>query len=234
MIEKLELFLIQIIILMLFLSKGGDLMLFEFWGSRACFTRPELKVERYSYDIPTPSALRGMISAIYWHPSIDWLIDRIYVLNPIRDSLIKRNEVNSIIQIPNIKSLANSYIYANQDREQRSSRILIDVHYVVQAHFQMTNKAGENDTPAKIVSIVNRRLEHGQCFNTPYLGCREFSCNFSKWPDDKEIMPISDSKDFGLMLYDLDYSDPNNITPMYYHAIMNNGVVDVSKKEVFR
>lgn len=211
-------------------------MLFEFWGPRACFTRPELKVERYSYDIPTPAALRGMISAIYWHPSIEWKIDKIYVLNPIRYEIIKRNEISKVI--PKIHSAEDAFKYriiADNDREQRSSRILTDVHYVVDAHFEMQNdKAGIGDSPDKIVAIVSRRLKKGQCFNTPYMGCREFSCNFGRWPDESTIPAIEDSRDLGLMLYDLDYSSPGDIKPMYFHAVMRHGVVDVCNAEVLK
>lgn len=211
-------------------------MLFEFQGLRACFTRPELKVERYSYDVPTPAALRGMISAIYWHPSIEWKIDKIYVLNKIRHEIIKRNEVGKII--PSIRSAEEAFesrINANKFREQRSSRILMDVHYVVDAHFEMRpDKAGPDDNPDKVVAIVARRLEKGQCFSTPYMGCREFSCAFGRWPEEKAIPAIDDSKDFGIMLYDLDYSDPSNIRPMYFHAVMDQGVIDVGNAEVLR
>lgn len=209
-------------------------MLFEFWGPRACFTRPELKVERYSYDIPTPAALRGMISAIYWHPSIEWRIDKIYVLNPIRYEIIKRNEIGKIVpQIRSAEDAFKSRIIADRDREQRSSRILTDVHYVVDAHFEMQDdKAGCDDSPDKVVAIVARRLEKGQCFSTPYMGCREFSCNFGRWPDGMNVPTIEDSRDFGIMLYDLDYSNVRDVRPMYFHAVMNHGVIDVGNAEV--
>ncbi|MBO8436840.1 MAG: type I-C CRISPR-associated protein Cas5 [Spirochaetes bacterium] len=211
-------------------------MIFEFWGPRACFTRPELKVERYSYDIPTPSALRAMISAIYWHPSIEWKIDRIHVLNPIRSEIIKRNEINK--RTPRINDPAEVYksvIYIDSDtREPRTSRILIDVHYVIEAHFAMTDKCSPDDTPGKVCAIVSRRLEKGQCFSTPYFGCREFSAFFRQWLDGEEIPAIHEDRDFGLMLYDLDYSNPDCITPLYFHAVMKNGVIDVSSAEVLR
>lgn len=210
-------------------------MLFEFWGPRACFSMPELKTERYSYDIPTPSALRGMISAIYWHPSIEWKINKIYILNPIRSERIKRNEIGKTIPlINNAETAFSSVIIANQHIQQRAARILRDVHYVVSASFIMTDKAYPEDNPDKISAIVNRRLEHGSCFTQPYFGCREFSSAFRKWPEKEPIKTISDNRDFGLMLYDLDYSNPSDIRPMYYHAIMKNGIVDVSNAEVFR
>lgn len=213
-------------------------MLFEFWGPRACFTRPELKVERFTYCIPTPAALKGMISAIYWHPGIEWKIDKIYVLNPIRYETLKRNEVGKIIPlIRKADDVFNSRIMTNNKdvRVQRSSRVLVDVHYVVDAHFIMNaDKAGSNDTPDKIVAIIARRLEKGQCFNTPYLGCREFSCSFRRWPEGETIPTIMESQDFGIMLYDLDYSDPQNIKPMYFHAIMEQGVIDVNNVEVLK
>lgn len=216
-------------------------MFFEFWGARACFTRPELKAERYSYDVPTPSAVRGMISAIYWHPSIEWKIDKIYVLNPIRDENIKRNELKGKLSADIVLKALNtnkiSDISMSVDATtimQRTSRILCDVHYVVEAHFIFTSAASSEDTSGKVISIVQRRLEKGQCFNTPYLGCREFSASFGEWPRDKQIPAIGESRDFGLMLYDLDYSDPSNIMPIYYHSVMVNGVIDVQNAEVYR
>lgn len=211
-------------------------MLFEFWGPRACFSRPELKVERYSYDVPTPSALRGMISAIYWHPSIEWKIQSIYVLNPIRSEVIKVNELGRRIpRIRDAKTAFSSVIVANQStRVQRSERILLDVHYVVSARFEMTRNDDPNYNPDKVYAIVSRRLASGSCFSTPYFGCREFSAGFARWPDDKPIEPIAESRDFGLMLYDLDYSNPADIRPMYFHAVMENGTIDVSSVEVLR
>lgn len=211
-------------------------MLFEFWGPRACFSMPELKTERYSYDIPTPSALRGMISAIYWHPSIEWKINKIFILNPIRSERIKRNEIGRKIPlIKNAGSVYSSVIIADQDvREQRATRILRDVRYVVSASFIMTDNASSEDNPNKISAIVNRRLEHGSCFTQPYLGCREFSAAFRKWPENIPIETIHENRDFGLMLYDLDYSNPSDIRPMYFHAIMENGIVDVLNAEVFK
>ena len=213
-------------------------MLFEFWGERACFSRPELKVERYSYDIPTPSALRGMIEAIYWHPSIVWMIDRLYVLNPIRQGMIKRNEVSKVvpcIRTTDMNSFLTGMDVTSKDvRDQRASRILIDVHYVVDAHFNFTDKAGRDDNSGKVSSIVRRRLEKGQCFSTPYLGCREFSASFRGWPDGVQIPSIDTDMDFGLMLYDLDYSNPERIKPTFFHAIMKHGVVEIGNVEVMR
>ena len=214
-------------------------MLFEFWGDRACFSRPELKVERYSYDIPTPSALRGMISAIYWHPSIEWKIDRLYVLNPIKQGMIKRNEVNKIVPRINFNSLEDTFpsiidISSRSVRDQRSSRILIDVHYVVEAHFNFTDKARCNDNPGKVSAILKRRLEKGQCFSTPYLGCREFSASFGEWSDYNQIPAIEEDADFGLMLYDLDYSNPRSIVPTFFHAIMKQGIVEIQNVEILR
>ena len=211
-------------------------MIFEFWGRYACFSRPELKVEKYSYDIPTPSALRCMISGIYWHPGIIWRIEKFHVLNPIRHEIIKRNEIGRVVPlIRNAETALSSVIVADQSvREQRSARILRDVHYAVSARFEITDKASPCDNEGKVLSIVNRRLESGQCFSQPYFGCREFAASFRKWPEGKPIEAIHESRDFGLMLYDLDYSDPADIRPMYFHAVMEDGVVDVQNAEVLR
>ena len=210
----------------------------EVWGPYALFSRPELKVEKVSYDVPTPSAARGMVEAVYFHPGLRWHIDRIYILNPISFTNIRRNEVLSKISARNVRQAAQGgrqelYLAAPQEIVQRSSLLLQDVHYVIEAHFEMTGKAAPSDNPGKFQDIVTRRMEKGQCFSTPYLGCKEFPASFRRWPGGP-IRTIDETRDLGLMLYDFDYTDPQNITPTYFRARLENGVLDVRNCEVFR
>ena len=159
----------------------------EVWGAYALFSRPELKVERVSYDVPTPSAARGIVEAVYYHPGLRWVIDRIHVLNPIRFVSIRCNEVTDKISGRNVRQAAQGggqplYLVTSQKIVQRSSLLLQDVHYVIEAHFEMTDKAAPSDNPGKFQDIVTRRMERGQCFHTPYFGCREFPVSFRRWP----------------------------------------------------
>ena len=159
----------------------------EVWGPYALFSRPELKVEKVSYDVPTPSAARGMVEAVYFHPGLRWRIDRIHILNPISFTSIRRNEVLSKISARNVRQAAQGgrqelYLATPQEIVQRSSLLLQDVHYVIEAHFEMTSKAAPSDNPGKFQDIVTRRMEKGQCFTTPYLGCKEFPASFRRWP----------------------------------------------------
>ena len=175
----------------------------EVWGPYALFTRGEMKVERVSYDVPTPSAARGIVESLYYHPGIRWHIRRIYVLNPIEFTTIRRNEVKS-------KILGS------------------------EAEFEMLpEKAAPGDNPGKFQDIVTRRMRKGQCFSTPYFGCREFPAHFKQW-EGGPIPTIDETRDLGFMLYDFDYSDPQNITPLYFRAKMEHGVIQVAGCEVFR
>ena len=210
----------------------------EVWGPYALFSRPELKVEKVSYDVPTPSAARGIVEAVYFHPGLRWHIDRIYVLNPISFTSIRRNEVLSKISARNVRQAAQGgrqelYLAAPQEIVQRSSLLLQDVHYVIEAHFEMTSKAAPSDNPGKFQDIVTRRMEKGQCYTTPYLGCREFSASCRRWAGGP-IKTIHETRDLGLMLYDFDYTDPQNITPTYFRAKLENGILNVRDCEVFR
>ena len=210
----------------------------EVWGPYALFSRPELKVEKVSYDVPTPSAARGIVEAVYFHPGLRWHIDRIYVLNPISFTSIRRNEVLSKISARNVRQAAQGgrqelYLAAPQEIVQRSSLLLQDVHYVIEAHFEMTSKAAPSDNPGKFQDIVTRRMEKGQCYTTPYFGCREFSASFRRWAGGP-IKTIHETRDLGLMLYDFDYTDPQNITPTYFRAKLENGILNVRDCEVFR
>ena len=211
------------------------------WGNYALFSRPELKVERYSYDIITPSAARGILEAIYWHPGMRWIIDKIYVKNPIQFTSVRRNEVKSKILASNVLQAYNGadkplYISTKEDIVQRASQLLCNVSYTIEAHFEMTEKANASDNPGKFKDIIMRRLRKGECFHMPYLGCREFPANFALC-EEEEIHTAYDvvvEKDLGLMLYDMDYSDPENIQPMFFRAVMRHGVVDLRDCEVLR
>ena len=210
----------------------------EVWGAYALFSRPELKVERVSYDVPTPSAARGIVEAVYYHPGLRWVIDRIHVLNPIRFVSIRRNEVTDKISGRNVRQAAQGggqplYLVSSQKIVQRSSLLLQDVHYAIEAHFEMTDKAAPSDNPGKFQDIVTRRMERGQCFHTPYFGCREFPVSFRRWPGGP-IPTIDETRDLGLMLYDFDYSDPAAITPTYFRARLEHGVLNTQNCEVFR
>lgn len=210
----------------------------EVRGDRALFTRPEMKVERVSYDAPTPSAVRGMLEAVYFHPGLVWRIDKIYVLNPIQFTNIRRNEVDAKILASDLRSVAQGgtkplYIATMDSIQQRAAMMLKDVHYVIEAHFDMTDKANPSDNPGKFQDIIKRRLRSGQCFSQPYLGCRECTADFRLW-EGGEIETIQETRDLGWMLYDMDYSNPANITPMFFRAKMVNGVVDVANCEVVR
>jgi len=210
----------------------------EVWGKDALFTRPEMKTERVSYDVITPSAARGIIESIYFHPGLRWIIDRIYVLSPIRFANLRRNEVKSKISAANAMSIANGtnktpYLVTGSDIQQRAAMMLQDVHYVIEAHFEMTDKANASDNPGKFQDIVKRRLRRGQCYSQPYLGCRECTAHVQLWEQGK-IPAIRETRDLGWMLYDMDYSDLQNIQPVFFRAQMVDGVIDLRDCEVVR
>ena len=200
------------------------------WGDYACFTRPEMKVERVSYDVITPSAARGILEAIHWKPAIRWRIDRLHVLNPIRLQNIRRNEVASKIPAGNVKSamtkgdLSGLYMNVDEHRQQRAMLALRDVAYVIEAHFEMTDKA-EDDSPAKHYDMFRRRAEKGQCFHRPALGVREFAADF-EWVEEEPVSQLNGTRDLGWMLYDIDFA--NNCTPQFFRAEMVDGVIDVA------
>ena len=219
----------------------GDGVKVNVWGDYALFSRPELKVERYSYDIITPSAARGILEAIYWHPGMRWIIDKIYVKNPIQFTSVRRNEVKSKILASNVLQAYNGadktlYISTKEDIVQRASQLLCNVSYTIEAHFEMTEKANTSDNPGKFKDIIMRRLRKGECFHAPYFGCREFPANFALC-EEEEIHTAYDvvaEKDLGIVLFDMDYSDPENIKPMFFRAVMRQGVVDLRDCEVLR
>lgn len=200
-------------------------------GRHACFTRPELKVERVSYDIITPSAARGILEAIHWKPAIRWVVDRIHVLKPIRFETIRRNEVASKIPVRkagkamSAGDLQGLGLAVEEDRQQRAMLCLADVAYGIEAHFEMTARAGPEDNPGKHVDMFRRRAAKGQCFHQPSLGMREFPADFALMEEFPDAIP--ETRDLGWMLYDIDYA--NHRAPVSYRAWMENGVVDVAR-----
>lgn len=203
-------------------------------GERALFTRPEMKAERVSYDVITPSAARGILEAIHWKPAIRWVIDKIHVLEPIRFENIRRNEVGSKISARNVTEAMNAgrldglALYVDEDRQQRASTLLRDVAYVIEAHFELTAKAGD-DTEAKHAEMFRRRASSGQCFHQPCLGTREFPAEFELIdgpPPPSRLPPEQRDRDLGWMLYDIDFA--NNMTPLFYRPQMVDGIIDVA------
>ena len=210
----------------------------EVWGDYALFTRPELKVERVSYDVMTPSAARGIVEAIYWHPGLRWHIDRVHVMSPISFTNIRRNEVKDKISAANVRSVMNGTnrplaIYTGESIQQRASMVLTNVRYVIDAHFTMTDKANPTDSEGKFIDIARRRLERGQCYHQPCFGCREFPANFRAWQGGA-VPAIPETRPLGIMLYDMDYSNTRDIQPMFFMAELTNGVLEVAGKEVLR
>ena len=211
----------------------------EAWGDYALFTRPEMKVERVSYDVITPSAARGLIEAVYWKPAIKWIIDKIHVCNPIEFTNIRRNEVKSKLNSNNAKSAMNgtaeiSPIYTSKDIQQRASMLLKNVRYIIEAHFELTDKAGESDTVEKHFNIALRRLRNGQCFHQPCFGCREFPAFFRLYEGEEIEKCCHESRDLGYMLYDMDFSDTDDISPVFFRAVMKDGVIDLRDCEAVR
>jgi CRISPR-associated protein Cas5d len=201
-------------------------------GPRAIFTRPELKVERISYPVITPSAARGVFEAILWKPAIRWRIHRIAVLNPIEWTSFRRNEVNNRAVAPAVAVINDGGLapvqFAESDRSQRNTVALRDVAYEIEASFEMTDRAGKDDSEAKFADMFRRRVSKGQHFHQPYLGCRE--CIADVLPSDGKQVAISESKDLGLMLYDIDFSQKDR-RPFFYHAEMKNGIITVPSFE---
>ena len=213
----------------------------EVWGEYGLFSRLELKVERVSYDVITPSAARGIMESIFWHPGLRYVIDKIYVLSNIQYANIRRNEVKSKILSSKVKTAMQSgriddlYINTKEDIVQRAALVLKNPHYVIESHFDMTDKANASDNPGKFQDIIKRRISKGQCFHTPYFGCREFPVKYRLY--DFDVVPTvydEEVKDLGLMLYDFDYRNPNEITPMFFRAKLEKGVLDLRKCEVLR
>ena len=200
-------------------------------GPYACFTRPEMKVERVSYDVMTPSAARGILEAVYWKPQIAWVIDRIHVLNPIRFSNVRRNEVGArgpsartLKSYMSGKSGAALGLRIEDERQQRATTLLVDVDYVIDAHFVVLDPS---EHPRKHYEVFQRRAMRGQRFHQPYLGCREFDADV-EWAGD--VVPDTDpqlagERDLGWMLLDIDYRNDNQ--PIFFRATLRDGILDV-------
>jgi CRISPR-associated protein Cas5d len=211
----------------------------EVSGDFACFTRPEMKVERVSYDVITPSAARAIFEAILWKPAIRWQITRIEVLNPINWITVRRNEVGKVFSAPTAKQIKGESsepmgLYVEEERQQRAGLFLRDVKYRIFADLHYDPTKDPEAEYGKYAAMFERRAGKGQCFNQPYLGCREFSCSFRLINKDKlatETLPIAEDKALGWMLYDLDYSNRDNPTPRFFNASLKQGVVAVPEWE---
>lgn len=206
-------------------------IMLEVWGDYACFSRPEMKVERVSYEMITPSAARGLLESIFWHPGMKWVIDRIRVCAPIRFTNIRRNEVKDVLSARNAKTLMENggeiYLATTKSIQQRAAMLLRNVRYVIEAHFEMTEEASATDNPAKFQTMMCRRVEKGQFYHQPYFGTREFPAHFRACtaiptcPDE-----LRGECDLGWMLLDMEYNE-ENVTPHFFHAILKDGVLEV-------
>ncbi len=209
----------------------------EVWGDYALFTRPEMKTERVSYDVMTPSAARGLLESIFWHPGMQYQIQRIHVCAPIKFSNLRRNEVMTRANLRNAKTVMEQgkgelYIASFQCIQQRAAMLLRDVHYVIDAKFSMTENAAESDNPGKFQDIIKRRIKRGAFYSKPYFGCREFPAHFKEC----EALPpcpreLKGTTDLGYMLWDMDYSDPENITPLFFRAKLKDGVLEIPTRD---
>ncbi len=197
-------------------------------GPLACFTRPELKVERVSYPVMTPSAARGLLEAILWKPAIYWHIERIHVLNEINFISFRRNEVDIKASVPSQKTVDKGgpapLFFATENRSQRNTVALRDVDYVIEAYFSMTEKAGEDDNISKFVDMFNRRVKKGQNFYQPYFGCREFAAQFM--PADECPPPAQITKELGIMLWDIEHKETKK-RPLFFIAKLEDGILEV-------
>ncbi|MBE0411196.1 MAG: type I-C CRISPR-associated protein Cas5 [Anaerolineales bacterium] len=210
-------------------------------GPYALFTRPEMKVERVSYDMITPSAARGIIEAVYWKPAIRWVVDKIHVLKEIEFTNIRRNEVSDKASTSKALQLMKGskdqfYLASTEKRQQRASTVLRDVDYVIQAHFELiSDNADQDDTEEKHYNIVVRRLRKGQFFHAPYLGTREFGAQVDLIEnDDIPPSPLKGTQELGWMLFDLDFSNPKDIKPSFFKATLVDGVLDLSNIQPVR
>jgi CRISPR-associated protein Cas5d len=200
------------------------------WGDFACFTRPEMKVERVSYEVMTPSAARGVLEAVLWKPAIRWEVFRIDVLRPVRWVSVRRNEVGSVVPTRAVLAAMGGGggalgVYVEEERQQRAGLFLRDVEYVIHARFHLTPRAGREDSVAKFADMFRRRASRGQCMMQPYLGCREFAAHFGPVGDGEAVVPIDETRDLGWMLHDLDYD--GGAAPRFFEAELNAGSLHV-------
>lgn len=203
------------------------------WGEYACFTRPEMKVERVSYDVMTPSAARGILEAIYWKPAIAWVVNRIHVLNPIRFDNIRRNELSGKLSLNKVKTAMDDgcspvEVFIEDERQQRAALILRDVAYVIEAHFSI-REANDNN-PSKHKEMFDRRALKGQCFQNPYLGCREFPAHFEPVTGEIPTSVLEGESDLGWMLHDIDFK--KGMKARFFRAIMRNGIIEVPPRNI--
>ncbi|MBS3938931.1 MAG: type I-C CRISPR-associated protein Cas5 [Peptococcaceae bacterium] len=225
----------------------------EVWGEYACFTRPEMKVERVSYDVMTPSAARAIFESIFWKPEIQWHVNKIEVLNPIRWMSVRRNEVGKKAAAPTAKQLSGEAgkplgLFIEEERQQRAGLFLRDVRYRIHGHFdlkarppapvepsgRLADETGAINLEAKYAAMFERRAKKGQCFHRPYLGCREFACDFKLVETGGEaVILIDETRDLGFMFYDWCFSDDGNEPqPMFFRAMLENGSVDTRFSKV--
>lgn len=233
----------------------------EVWGEYACFTRPEMKVERVSYEVITPSAARAIFEAILWKPAIKWNITRVEVLNPIKWVSVRRNEVGKRVTSPTASMLKGgtaepSGLYIEDERQQRAGLFLKDVRYRLYAYFDFippaqrkANKAitpeywadnaeetdfsRQDENASKYAAMFGRRARKGQCFHRPYFGCREFAAAFRLVEDqENKPEPLNESRELGWMLYDMNFENPENVRPLFFKGRMENGVIDTDHRNV--
>lgn len=234
----------------------------EVWGDYACFTRPEMKVERVSYDVMTPSAARAIFESILWKPAVRWNVTKIEVMNPIKWISVRRNEVGKIVSGPTARQMSGERgepmgIFIEEDRQQRAGLFLRDVRYRIHGYFDFIppERRAENysvapefwadvqeqdeivrmdETPAKYAAMFERRAKKGQCFHRPYLGCREFACDFRLIDSSDETSePIDETRDLGFMLYDINFEpDITNPTAQFFRASIEKGIVNTDRREV--
>lgn len=233
----------------------------EVWGDYACFTRPEMKVERVSYDVITPSAARAIFEAILWKPAIKWNVTKIEVLNSIQWMSVRRNEVGKVIPNPSVRHMSGEVstalgMFIEDERQQRAGLFLRDVRYRIHGYFDFvplqqrkanTIASGEywadehefltnrrlDESEAKYAAMFERRAKKGQCFHRPYLGCREFACYFRLVdPNEELLQPIDKSQDLGFMLYDIDFESPSDPKPLFFRADMRKGVINTDRRKI--
>lgn len=217
-------------------STKSRTMRLKVWGDNACFTRPEMKVERVSYDVMTPSAARGVLEAILWKPAIRWHVEQIDVLKPIRWESVRRNEVGSVM------SPRSNGLFIEDQRQQRAALLLREVAYTIHACFEMTVPPDERNNVIKFQEMFICRASKGKCFNQPYLGTREFSANFALIPHDQaQPEPITETQDLGFMLYDMFHDsskDANHVhscgdscRPSFFRAELKGGKMMVPPRD---
>lgn len=210
--------------------RGGDMaygIKLKVWGDYACFTRPEMKVERVSYDVMTPSAARGILEAIYWQHAIRWEVDCIHVMKPVKFTNVRRNEVGIKLSPKAVNAAMKGgpapVLFVEDERQQRAGLILRDVEYIIEAHYELTDSPDDN--PGRHHEVFTRRARKGQCYRQPVLGCREFPAHFELIDGSVPLSPLSGEKDLGWMLYGIDYS--NGESPRFFHAVMHDGTIKI-------